>query len=292
MDRMAFELPGGFVGDDGQVHGRVILAPLSGFSEKMLAGRNNAPAPVLVTALLSRCIERIGSLDGVTEGMVRRLLVGDRLFLLLKLREMTFGRDIQAVIRCSQPDCGARVDIDFATDNIPVTRSRQQSLRHRLQLSPAAGGHLVTFRLPNGEDQEMLAQLLDSDEELAADNLLARCVHSIDAVQSPALADIARLSAAAKMEIEEEMDRLAPKLGSSMKAICPECDRSFTAAFDVQEFVLAELNTRLDLLLKEVHYLAYHYHWSEKEILGMTRQNRRRYIEVLSEEMERLNHAF
>jgi len=290
MDRMAFQLPGGFADDDDQVHDRVVLTPLSGFSERMVADRDGTAAPVLVTALLSRCIDKIGSIDEVTEGVVRRLLVGDRLFLLLKLREMTFGRHIQAVINCSFPDCGLRVDIDFATDNIPVTPSPQGSRRYRLPLSPAAGGQLVTFRLPNGEDQEMLAHLLDHDEEMAADKLLARCIESIDTVQ-PSMADIAALSAAAKAEIEQEMERLAPKIASTMEALCPECGRSFTAAFDVQEFVLTELNTRLDLLLKEVHYLAFHYHWSEKEILGMTRENRRRYIEVLSTEMERLNHA-
>ncbi|MBU0909616.1 MAG: hypothetical protein KKA54_02870 [Proteobacteria bacterium] len=292
MDRMAFQLPGGFVDDDGQVHYRIILAPLSGFSEKMIAARGQTQAAVLVTALLSRCIDRIGTLGEVSEGMVRRLLVGDRLFLLLKLREMTFGRNIQAVINCSFPDCGARVDIDFVTDNIPVTPSPQQALWYRLQLTPAAGGQTIIFRLPNGGDQEMLAHQLDSDEEMAADSLMARCVESIDAVYLPDLAGIAKLSAAAKTEIEQEMERLAPRIGASFAAVCPECGRSFTAAFDVQEFVLAELNTRLDLLLKEVHYLAFHYHWSEKEILGMTRENRRRYIEVLSAEMERLNHAF
>ncbi|MBU4261467.1 MAG: hypothetical protein KKC76_06240 [Proteobacteria bacterium] len=290
MDRMAFQLPGGFVDDDGQVHDHVILSPLCGFSERMVAGRNGTPAPVLLTALLSRCIDKIGSIDQVTEGMVRRLLVGDRLFLLLKLREMTFGRNIQAVINCSFPDCRARADIDFATENIPITQSPQGSLWHRLQLSPAAGGNIVTFRLPNGEDQEMLTHLLDSNEDMAADKLLARCVESIDAVR-PAMADIITLPPTAKAEIEQEMERLAPRISTSFEARCPVCDRSFTAAFDVQEFVMAELNTRLDLLLKEVHYLAFHYHWSEKEILGMTRQNRRRYIEVLSEEMERLNHA-
>ena len=292
MDRMAFQLPGGYVDDDGQAHDQVNLSPLCGFAERMIAGRGHTPSAVLVTALLSHCILRLGTIDDVSEGMARRLLVGDRLFLLLKLREMTFGRNIQAVITCTWPDCRARVDIDFSTENIPVTGSPQQSLRHRMRLSQEAGGNTVTFRLPNGEDQEILAHLLDSDEAMAADSLLARCVQSIGPVRQPAMADIMSLSATAKAEIEREMDRLAPKIGFSMEAVCPECGRTFTTSFDLQEFVLAELHTRLDLLLKEVHYLAYHYHWSEKKILGMTRENRRRYIEVLSEEMERLNNAF
>lgn len=290
MERMAFQLPGGLVDEDGTVHDWVVLAPLSGFAEKMVAAGNGIPSPVLVTSLLSRCIEQIGGIDQVSEELVRRLLVGDRLFLLLKLREMTFGRQIQAVARCSFPDCGAKVDIDFHTDSIPVIRAPQTSLLHTMRLSTEAGGQPVTFRLPNGEDQEMLGHLLDCDEELTADCLLARCVESLDGGRQPVKAEIMG-SAAAKAEIEQEMERLAPKIGANFAALCPECGRSFTVAFDLQEFVLAELNTRLDLLLKEVHYLAFHYHWSEQEILGMTREDRRRYIEVLSTEMERMHHA-
>lgn len=292
MQRITCQLPGGYVDGDGQVLREVVLAPLSGFAEKMVADRNGAATATLVTSVLSHSIASIGSIVDVTEETVRRLLVADRLFLLLKLREMTFGHRIQAVIACSRPDCGERLDIDFLTDNIPVTPSPQQSLLYEMRLSREAGGNTVTFRLPNGGDQERIMHLVDADEALAADRLLARCVRSIGPVQPPAMADITSLSAMAKAEIEREMDRLAPKVGLNMEAVCPECGNTFSPCFDLQEFVLAELTTRLDLLLKEVHYLAYHYHWSEKDILGMTRENRRRYIEILAGEMERLNHAF
>jgi hypothetical protein len=46
-----------------------------------------------------------------------------------------------------------------------------------------------------------------------------------------------------------------------------------------------------DMLYREIHYLAYHYHWSEREIMDMTRDKRRKYIEVLADEIERLNNA-
>jgi len=41
------------------------------------------------------------------------------------------------------------------------------------------------------------------------------------------------------------------------------------------------------MLLEEVHYLAFHYHWSEKDILSMTRSKRRRYLAILAEKLER-----
>ena len=87
------------------------------------------------------------------------------------------------------------------------------------------------------------------------------------------------------------MERLAPKVELNMEATCPECGRAFVAPFDVQRFFFGELRTDSDLLYREVHYLAYHYHWSEREIMEMTRDKRRKYIEVLADEIERLNNA-
>ncbi|AQA21988.1 hypothetical protein BTZ20_0501 [Rhodococcus sp. MTM3W5.2] len=42
-----------------------------------------------------------------------------------------------------------------------------------------------------------------------------------------------------------------------------------------------------DLLRREIHYLAYHYHWSEREIMEMPRHRRQRYVTQLADEIER-----
>ena len=53
--------------------------------------------------------------------------------------------------------------------------------------------------------------------------------------------------------------------------------------------LLGELRTDGELIYQEVHYLAYHYHWSEHEIMEMTRDKRRKYIDVLADAIEVLN---
>ena len=164
-------------------------------------------------------------------------------------------------------------------------------------LSPDAAGEdrealrVVTFRLPNGADQEAVSPLLDENEALALTALLARCIQGIGLVSPPAEEQIAGLSPLARAEIEAEMERLAPKVDLDMETSCPECGRAFVAPFDLQRFFFGELRTDSDLLYREVHYLAYHYHWSEREIMEMTRDKRRKYIEVLADEIERLNNG-
>ena len=46
--------------------------------------------------------------------------------------------------------------------------------------------------------------------------------------------------------------------------------------FDLHRFFFGELRTDSDLLYRQVHYLAYHYHWGESEIMAMPRDKRQR----------------
>jgi hypothetical protein len=159
-----------------------------------------------------------------------------------------------------------------------------------MTLSQAAAGDgeaEVAFRLPTGADQEELSSRLAQDEAGALAGLLGRCLQRIGGQTPPADA-VSALSPLARAEIEEQMARLAPRVEQTMEAGCAECGRQFTAPFDVQRFFFGEL--RADgQLYQEVHYLAYHYHWSEHEIMAMTRDKRRRYIDVLSDAIGELN---
>ena len=42
-----------------------------------------------------------------------------------------------------------------------------------------------------------------------------------------------------------------------------------------------------DRLYEEIHCLAYYYHWSPGEILAQTRATRRRYLELLTRQLDR-----
>ncbi|MBC8077298.1 MAG: hypothetical protein H7Y32_14575 [Chloroflexales bacterium] len=292
-------LPGGYIDEQGRLHCEVELAPLSGHEEELLAAHGHAPGAPLVTTLLSRCVRRVGSLGPLSEASARRLLVADRQYLLLKLREATFGSHVRSSIACPWPDCRQRIDVAFSLDAIPITASADKGPRYITQLSPEAavcdvqgGPHSeVAFRLPNGGDQEALAELAAHNEARALTLLLQRCLLQIGPVAQPPLALVEQLSPLARLEIERAMQAAAPSLDLTMDSTCPECGRAYSVPFDLQGCLFGELRVSHDLLYREVHYLAYHYHWSEHEILAFSREKRRRYIEVLADEIERLNHG-
>jgi hypothetical protein len=112
--------------------------------------------------------------------------------------------------------------------------------------------------------------------------LLARCVQRIGTEERPAAARVAALPVPVRAALEERMRQLAPKVELTMEAVCAECGRTFAAPFDLRRFFLGELRTDRELLTREVHFLAFHYHWGEQEIMAMTREKRRRYVDVLA----------
>jgi len=290
-------LPGGFVDEAGLLHREFELAVLTGQDEELLAEARRKESASLVTRMISRCVRRLGDIHPVSEAVARQLLVADRQYLLLKLRQMTFGDQVHADLFCPWPDCGKRVSTDFNIEDVPVEASANKGPLYSMTLSLAAAAEAesadreIHFRLPNGADQEIISPLLMENEAKALTLLLARCIQRIGQSVIADEREIDSLSPLARKEIEEEMERLAPKVELDMEMSCPECGRLFVAPFDLQRFFFGELRAGGELLYREVHYLAYHYHWSEREIMDMTVEKRRKYINVLADEIERLNNS-
>ncbi len=287
-------LPGGYRDAGGAVHRQAILRQLTGRDEEYLAGWSERTSiPARVTGLLARCLCRLGPFEPVTPEMVRGLLVADRDYLLLVLRHISFGDRVQAVLVC--PACAQKMDMDFHIDQVPVEAGAPAGVTERLELSPeascadAAGTRhcRVEFRLPTGEDQEHLAALEGRTESGALDALLDRCLVRLGDMEPVAEPAAASLSAQARREIEDCMERRSPRVDLEMDLTCPECGHAFVHWLDFPSLFFAEVALRREQLYREVHLLALHYHWSESEILGLSRGKRRTYLDLVRADRER-----
>jgi hypothetical protein len=286
---MIVQLPGGYHTPDGRRHREVELTALRGRSEELLCATDRSPAE-LATAVLADCLMRVGDLTPVDEALTRALTVGDRSYLLLRLREATFGPDVALVAHCPWPDCGEKVDVAFRIPDVPVTEQAGPGPVHAVTLSPEAApdaaDRVRRFRLPTGADQEEFAPLLDVNPAAALRVLLDACLLPDDRGDAQA-----ELTPQARAEIEAAMAAVAGGPALTMRAGCPRCGRRFDIPFDVPDFFFGEVSASADLLLRQVHYLAFHYHWAEAEILDLPQEKRLRYVELLAEEIERMNDA-
>jgi hypothetical protein len=81
------------------------------------------------------------------------------------------------------------------------------------------------------------------------------------------------------------MAELDPQAEITLHLTCPVCSAAFSAIFDTASYLMQELQAGMHHLYREVHLLAYHYHWSATEILGMSAEKRRRFLRLLDEEL-------
>jgi hypothetical protein len=265
-------LPGGLATDDGQWLRHAELRPLIGSDEDWLIRHPNAPSAKAVTTLLGRCLL---SLDDrpVGPSTAAQLLVGDRDYLMLALRRLTLGEDFFAVLVC--PACGEKMDASFKSSDVPIEGPPLRTASFTLHIDDPDRQRDITFRLPTGADQQaVIGEALDT----AGDSLLSRCVLDDGGIS---------INAQEKLLVADCMERNAPKVEVELDLLCPNCEHKFTAPFDTTAFFLQELRSNDRHLLREFHALAFHYHWSQTEIMGLDRERRRTYLSLLADELRR-----
>lgn len=274
MEAVEVTLPGG-IALNGGWRRRAGLRPLSGREEAFLfeEGRSLLPA-ARTTELLSRCLCRLGPLSPVAPETVAALTVGDREALLLHLRRVTLGDRISCVLGCPNRQCGEKMDLDLSVGNLLLPPYGYETSVHEAALpgEPESEPCLVRFRLPTGADQEAAAPIAFEDVNAAASLILRRCLQDGGSLPPPAARALALL-----------MAELDPQAEVRLNLTCPACGARFTAPFDTAQYFYQEISGAGGNLYREVHLLAFHYHWSEAEILGMTGRKRRRYLDLLAE---------
>ena len=264
----------------------VWLRPLSGWDEAFLIEDARLLLPAeRTTALLQRVLEDRGTGEPVTSEFVRELSIGDREALLLHLRRLTLGEKISCVLSCPQPTCGEQMDLDLKVSDLllpPGTLPPQEE--YETVVEGEGKSYRVRFRMPNGGDQEAAAALATRDYDAAVSLLYRRCVKSSVLLAGEDDTQL-ELTLEAKRALQQVMSGLDEQAEVLLNLTCPACKLSFVLPFDTGDYFYRELTRRGDNIYREVHLLALHYHWSEAEIMNMSRQRRRLYLGMLADSL-------
>ncbi len=279
MEGFPVTLPGG-QWRDGERHVQATLRSLTGADEVFLVDHGGQLSlAARTTALLARCMVALGGISPVTAEAVRDLTVGDREALLLRLRAALFGDRLDAVFECPAPGCAEKLEIALSIADLLQPEYEHYVAAYEEPMGTGDTRRLVRFRLPTGADQEAVAGLAGSDVACAARQLLERCVLSV-AGHNPGPGDLDEIGELVALRWEE----LDPQAETSLRLSCPACGSEFATGLDAGVFLFEELAARSAHLFHEVDALARAYHWSEAEILALSIQRRRRYIELLTGE--------
>ena len=273
-------IPGGVWRDDSRRTGmplrEIALRPAGGEDEAFLIdSADHATPSERASALLARCLE-----EPDADRLVRSLTIGDREALLLHLRRVTLGETLDCVLSCPA-NCGERMEFELRVDDLLVPAYNDVRTEHNLTLEAERGRYDVTFRLPTAEDLDCAASIARSDVLQGARSLLERCV--VRAVRGEDVVGSDDLPPPVQDAIADAMAQRDPQAEIELDLACPQCGATFAIVFDTAAFFLQEIDERAAHLAQEVHTLAWHYHWSEREILAMPRRRRARYLELVAD---------
>jgi hypothetical protein len=242
---------------------------------------NEQSRPVWISRLLNTILKDLGNevMESNSQSLeqVRDLSVADRQFILLQWRLRHSGHEEWLTTQC--PACDALYDFPIDWRVLPIKPAAPEYPFTTVIIA----NREICFRVPNGRDQEIIAELVRGANAIedSSELSLALARRLIVADSEELKAELSDLLEIGHLEvIEAAIEFVAPELADHLTLECPECATEKSVSLDLYRGLLKPI----DYLLDDVHRLASNYHWNEKDILDMPTQRRLSYLQRLDKD--------
>ena len=226
--RGALTIPCGLIGENGEIYTDAEIREISGHEEDMLASKK-IPASRKMGTLLAKCCTRLGPYTGdELEKQVRNLPVGDRVLLLLRIRQITLGDEFPYRHEC--PECNYKGMFTIDLNDMEVKAMPDPTQRiHEFDLS--SGAH-VRFHIMTGTDEERLSDVMKESDKVTM-TILAR----LDLLDGglPTLEVIKDLGMKLRNELRDRFNEVEGGVDTSVEIECPRCEELVITELDITQ---------------------------------------------------------
>ncbi|MEW6371126.1 MAG: hypothetical protein AB1584_09330 [Pseudomonadota bacterium] len=219
-----------------------------------------ADRPALVTTLLAGCSAALdaawwwGQPVGVRTAALLRLAVAD-----------AGAGEIGFSAQCAAAECGEAFEF-----SLPLAALAGQAGQTLIPVALGPGRGLV-LRRPTGADLRTWRTRAPDAPQETVRAMLADLI--VDGAAGPDDTDA----------VSRALAEADPLVAFEVDAECPACGAQNQVPIDLEDYALARLLRRRRALLREVHELASHYGWSERQILALTPARRAEYLALVAE---------
>lgn len=201
-----FELPSGT---------KVELREMTGAEEELLTNQRLIRTGEAVNQVLKNCIVRLGDNEAPAIGDILDLLSGDRLFILVKLRQISLGDEVELELSCTSPACGATNPVAIAIDDLETTPYGKD--REFTFVLPGSE-RTVRFGYLDGHKEKRLAAL---KEPSISAGMLIRLIDIDGAAPSRKLMN--EMTLGDRSALRQEMVRVDAGIDTTVEADCEAC---------------------------------------------------------------------
>lgn len=214
------KLVAGLVDPEGVID-TATVRELNGRDEEIIAKAPNVGKAMI--AILSRGVETLGG-KPATNDDIDALLAADRDLLLMKIREITFGAELDFNMEC--PKCGESSEAHLnISEDIPV-KYLEDPIRDRSFTVPLRKGGVAEVRLPTGITQKNIAKAADGTKTVAELNtmMLYGCIKTINGRDVFDISQVLNLGIKDRNAIIEELNSRTPgPQWDDVTKECPNC---------------------------------------------------------------------
>jgi hypothetical protein len=188
---------------------------MTGAEEELLTNQKLIRSGDAVNQVLANCILRIGESEDVTVKFVLDMLSGDRLFVLVKLRQISLGDEVELELGCANAACRAKSQAIVNLDDLPVTPYPDE--REFVFVLPSSEAK-VRFCYLDGHKEKRLAQMQEPSISAA---MLIRIL-DIDG-NPPSKKALAEMSMRDRSALRAEMLRVDAGIDTAIECDCDSC---------------------------------------------------------------------
>lgn len=224
-----FELPCGYLDPDSkELYRDVKVREISGHEEDMLAS-NKVPGPLKLNNLLMACVERVGPYEGASlSKVIKKLPVGDRVFLLFAIRRVTLGDELPVREVC--PSCSTKslfmVDLG---EELTIKEMPSPMKRVYDDVLPRSGKE-VRFRVSTGEDEAAMAKASKRTDTLSQSILMR--LELLNG-EPPTLKGVKELSMADRNFLRKRFAEVEGGVETSIEFECTSCGHEWSKDLNV-----------------------------------------------------------
>ena len=241
-----FSLLAGYLDDNETLHKTFTLREMTGRDEEAISKadlRQNGSK--LVSTLLERCVLSIGTLTRKDVGaekwrdIIKSLYVGDQDYMLIKLRELSMGGEIEVTHTC--PNCKESLKTYLDVSELEIEPFKGQRIvpftlpkgyKDKKGVIHSEG----TLRLPTGLDREILTPIARKNVAQASTLMLTRlCVFSDGLYVTE---DVMRdLTVRDREYLQKLLKENLFGINLEIEVVCTSCGEEFKGSLNATNFI-------------------------------------------------------
>ena len=191
------------------------LVEMTGAEEDLLTNRRLMKNGEAINQVLLNCTKRLGENAEPKMKDVLDLLSGDRLYALVRLRQVSLGDEVELELACPNTGCGERTPLTVNLGDIEVTPYGEE---REFEFTLPGSGRKVKFGYLDGHKEKRLAALKEPNLTAA---MMIRIVE-IDG-QPPSKKALNEMSMGDRSALRKEMLRVDGGIDTQVDVSCDAC---------------------------------------------------------------------